>query len=301
MYKLRDWVDESNLTHSLSLNERAVEYLENNELLIDDDYILRNINAIHIIEKRIKLDKYGDLNRNKNMMNFLRNNRKYIRYFILSVYEHGVEFVDEALKKNELNIIYLSALYRNPALMHILNEPKYFQYINWKEIIRNNNAVEFVRNNLHMVDEYWNILCEQPHLIDIIEQNMDKIDWCGLSGNYNAIHILEKNINKINDRYLCRNKNGFSLLLQIGHVFNDNIFYEENVIFEYFDYCEKNNIPFNLTKYLSKYGYTEKHIDFLKLNNHYWYLSMNPNIFEYDYKRMRETRQSLRWYNDIKK
>jgi hypothetical protein len=42
-------------------------------------------------------------------------------------------------------------------------------------------------------------------------------------------------------------------------------------------------------------------MEFLKHNHYYPYLSMNRNIFEYDYKRMRETRQSLLWYNDIKK
>jgi hypothetical protein len=70
---------------------------------------------------------------------------------------------------------------------------------------------------------------------------------------------------------------------------------------EYFDYCEKNNIPFNLITHLSEHGYTEKHMEFLKDHNAYWELSKNPNIFEYDYKRMRETRQSMLWYNDIKK
>jgi len=64
---------------------------------------------------------------------------------------------------------------------------------------------------------------------------------------------------------------------------------------------EKNNIPFNLIRQLSEHGYTENHMDFLKHTNDYENLSANPNIFEYDYKRMRETRQSLLWYNDIKK
>jgi len=42
-------------------------------------------------------------------------------------------------------------------------------------------------------------------------------------------------------------------------------------------------------------------MEFLKHNNNRYWLSENPNIFEYDYTRMRETRQSLLWYNDIKK
>jgi hypothetical protein len=151
-----------------------------------------------------------------------------------------------------------------------------------------------------MVENYWYDICKQPHLINIIEQNMDKINWCGLSSNYNAIHILEKNIDKIDITWVYENKNGLTLLLRLNHVFNNEC-YHKNIVFEYFDYCEKHNIPFNLTRSLSKYGYTDKHMEFLKHNHDYLFLPANPNIFEYDYKRMRETRQSLLWYNDIKK
>jgi len=300
MYKLRDWVDETRLTH-LAENNRAGEYLENHEYLIDNMWIYLNEDAMHIIEKRIQYDNSKFINHNKNAVNFLRNNRKYIRYYILCYYEHGIEFVDELIRNNELDKIDWGALSRNPAAMHILNNPKYYEFINWGDIVYNKNAGELVKNNLHMVEECWNIICEQPHLMNIIEENMDKIDWNTLSRNHNANHILEQHMDKININELRHNEHGFKLLLLLRHEFNNRIYYEKNIVLEYFDYCEKNNIQFNLIKQLSKYGYTEKHIEFLKNNFNYWWLSMNPNIFEYDYKRMCETRQSLLWYNDIKK
>jgi hypothetical protein len=303
MYKLRDWVDEKRLKGNLSLNERAVEYLENHEILIDNCEIFSNENAIHIIEKRIHYLEHVGINYNKNAVNFLRNNRQYIDYRVLCGKEHGIEFVDELIKKNELEKIDWSMLSRNPAAMHILNDPKYYKYIDWGNILHNKNAVKLVKNNLHrIVIQYWYLLCEQPHLIEIIEQHMNNINWYSLSVNYNAMHILEKNIEKINIEILCYNKNGFQLLLQLNHVFDDdNVIYDKNIVLEYFDYCENNNKEFNLIQQLSEHCYTEKHMEFLKHNNDYYYLSMNPNIFEYDYKRMRETRQSLLWYNDIKK
>jgi len=305
MYKLRDWIDETRLTNNLSCNERAVEYLEKHEHLIDDEYIFCNEHAIHIIEKRIQYDEYGDVNYNKNAVNFLRNNPKYIDYEVLCGVDHGIEFVNRLIKNTQLEKINWYLLCANPAAMHILNNPKYYKYIKWYYLIQNKNAVELVKNklvknNLHMING-WITLCGQPHLIDIIEQHMDKIDWRGLSKNYNAIHILEKNMDKINMHNLRCNKNGFELLLKLNHVFDNQYNYHKNIVFEYFDYCEKNNIPFNLGRQLSEHGYTEKHMEFLKHNNDYNYLSKNPNIFEYDYKQMRETRQSLLWYNDIKK
>jgi hypothetical protein len=334
MYKLRDWVDETRLENSLSRNVRAVEYLETHKHLIDNYWIFENENAVHIIEKKLQnlsLINFADyvmhkgpvVNMNKNAANYLRNNRCHIDYLFLCGREHGIEFVDELIKNNELHKITWRTLSENPAAMHILNDPIYYQYIEWRYIIYNKNAAELVKNNLHMVNDYWDIICMQPHLIDIIECNMDKIDWAMLSCNYNAIHILEQHMDKIdwamlscnynvihileqhmdkiNMNRLFYNKNGFDLLLHLHHNFNNNDDYHENTVFEYFDYCEKNNIQFNLIRQLSWHGYSEKHMEFLKHTNNYYYLSMNPNIFEYDYKRMRETRQSLLWYNDIKK
>jgi hypothetical protein len=299
MYKLRDWVDCKLLTKRISIHERAVEYLEKNEHLIDNS-IFNNENAIHIIEKRIKKGNWR-VNCNKNAVNFLRNNRQYIRYDILAEYEHGITFMDELINNNELRKINWYGLSKNPAAMHILHDPKYYTYINWRGILYNKNAVELVKNNLHRVGQYWEDICRQPHLIEIIEQNIEKIHWVGLSENYNAIHILEKNLDKINIDKLKCNKNGFRLLLRLNHVFDNCEGYDKNIVFEYFDDCEKKNKPFNLIKMLSQYGYTEKHMNFLKHNNECMFLLLNPNIFEYDYKRMKETRESLLWYNDIKK
>jgi hypothetical protein len=301
MYKLQDWVDETKLTNHISLNVQAVEYLESHEYLIDDYDILKNENAIHIIEKRIQYDEYSDINYNKNAVNFLRNNRKYIDYEVLCGEEHGIEFVDKLIKNNELHKIDWWALSSNPAAMHILNDPKYYKYIVWRKIIYNINAVELVKNNLHKVENNWYNICKIPHLIDIIEKNMDNIIWSILTYNDNTIHILEQHMDKICIYHLGWNKNGFNLLITMSHVFRNDRTYHKNIVFDYFDYCEKNNIQFNLIKHLSEIGYTEKHMEFLKHNNDYWLLSMNPNIFEYNYKRMRETRQSLLWYNDIKK
>jgi len=241
MYKLRDWVDETRLTISLSCNDRAVEYLENHEHLIDNYHIFKNENAIHIIEKRMKYEYSYMMNYNANAVNFLRNNPQYINYEMLCEVEHGIKIIDEIIKNNKIRTIELDwdRLSENCYAMHILTNPKYFQFINWCHILYNKNAAELVKNNLHEVSSKWYTICEQPHLIDLIEQNMDKINWQALSHNYNAIHILEKNINKIHVDGLCFNKNGFNLLLKLHHNFNNNKWYDKNIVFEYFDYCEK--------------------------------------------------------------
>jgi hypothetical protein len=296
-------VDTTKLTNRLSLNERAVEYLEKNEHLIHRYSILFNLNAIHIIEKNFTSDPFGDLSQNRNMVNYLRNNRKHMYYPYICCFEYWIEIVDELLKNDKINKIEWGMLSRNPAAMHIINDPKYYKYIDWKSILYNKNAIEFIKKNMDNVKNHWSHICKQPHLIDIIEQNMDKIDWVSLSENDDAIHILLNNIDKANIDNLRHNKNGFPILLMLGHTFNEYTFYHNNIIYDHFDYCTKNNKPYTLINLLAACGYTDEHLEYLKKNKneiHYYYLSCNPNIFEYDYKRMRETRQALPWYNNIK-
>ena len=49
-------------------------------------------------------------------------------------------------------------------------------------------------------------------MIDLLEKNIDKIDWYSLSSNSNAIHILEKYPNEIIWNELCRNTSAMNLL-----------------------------------------------------------------------------------------
>jgi len=301
MYKLRDWIDETRLTRGLSKNVRAVEYLENNKMFILDMYICENENAIHIIEK-CNISNY--INYNKEMITFLRNNRKYIDYKILCGYAHGIEFIDECINNNELDKIHWRELSRNPAAKHILNNPNMYEMINWREIIENPNAGDLIRNNLDKVEEYWEYICGEGYLIDIIEENMDKIHWGALSKNYNAIHILKKNMDKIDICELKYNPNGFELLMLLENEIHNSFCYHKNIIYQYFDYCVKYNKPCNIINPLTCHGYSNAHFEYLKKNQdniNYSLLSKNPNIFVYDYNRMRETRQSLPWYVDIVK
>jgi hypothetical protein len=306
MYKLRDWVDESRLTHTLSFNTRAVEYLEEHEYLIYNKYIFENENAIHIIEKRVdRLRLMNDqLTGNKNAVNFLRNNYDYISYSKLYEHAHNIEFINAIINKMKYNMIYWRELSKNPGAMHILNNPKYYYQIDWNNLIDNENAIELIRNNLDKVEKYWSKISSKPHLISLIEENMDKVDFDGLCSNYKAIHILEKNVHKIHDYFgLRHNKHGYTLLIQFEPILDTEYNeYDKQIIYDYFDDCKKRNVEFDAYFYLSYVACTEEHFEFLRQNKHRIYynmLSRNENIFVYDYDRMKKTRRLLPWYNDI--
>jgi hypothetical protein len=59
--------------------------------------------------------------------------------------------------------------------------------------------------NLDKVD--WCKLSINPNAISILENNVDKVDWEVLSTNPNAIPILEKNLDKVNWGKLSLNPN----------------------------------------------------------------------------------------------
>ena len=60
-----------------------------------------------------------------------------------------------------------------------------------------------IQENIDKLD--WSKLSSNPNAIPFLEQNIDKINWDSLSSNPNAIHLLEQNLDKINWRYLSFN------------------------------------------------------------------------------------------------
>ena len=58
----------------------------------------------------------------------------------------------------------------------------------------------------------WCWLSKNPNAIHLLENNLNKVDWDILSSNSNAIHILENNLNKVDWDILSSNPNAIHLL-----------------------------------------------------------------------------------------
>ena len=104
----------------------------------------------------------------------------------------------------------------------------------------NSDIISFLDNNKNKI--YWEILSSNPNenkdkinwvnlssntsyeAIELLKENIDKIDWNCLSDNPSAIEILKENEDKIN--YLSRNPSIFQL--DYEKMIENNIeFYEE--------------------------------------------------------------------------
>jgi hypothetical protein len=58
----------------------------------------------------------------------------------------------------------------------------------------------------------WCMLSGNPNAISLLEKNLEELDWSLLSRNPNAIHLLEKNLDKVSWSELSTNPNAIWLL-----------------------------------------------------------------------------------------
>jgi hypothetical protein len=150
---------------------------------IDFDSLSLNENAIDILEQYIYNVNWRNLSANPNALPILLKNPDRIDNSMLSI---------------------------NPNALHIIENN--LNKINWYQLLCNTN----IKNYLHIVENnldnfahlrLWNQLCKiaEPKVIDIIERNLEHVDWAILSANPAAIHLLEKNPDKISYTMLSKN------------------------------------------------------------------------------------------------
>ena len=87
--------------------------------------------------------------------------------------------------------------------------------INWDVFCACNShskIIEILENNIEKIK--WSQLCRNnnKHIIPFLEKHLEKIDWDSLSENKHAIHILKDNERNINWELLSQNKNAIDIL-----------------------------------------------------------------------------------------
>ncbi len=89
-------------------------------------------------------------------------------------------------------------LWTNPSAIPLIE--KYYVrndwFINWEKLSSNPNAKEILERNMDQID--WDELSLNTGLwaIELLEQNQDKINWSHLCENPSAIHLIESNLDK---------------------------------------------------------------------------------------------------------
>ncbi len=103
------------------------------------------------------------------------------------------------------------------------NSNSYNFMINNQELFEDEDIINKFVNDIYFIKEdgkwkqkiNWSVLCENANdvcSINLLKENIDKIDWKKISGNPYAIDILKENIDKINWDMLYYNYNAIYLI-----------------------------------------------------------------------------------------
>lgn len=128
--------------------------------------------------------------------------------------ENAIEYIQHLIKKGQF--IAFKELCENKNAIPILKQNK--QNIHWDYICSNENAIDLIREytsnmteNLEDID--LEILCGNKNAIPLLEEfidlcfvNKNKLNWSEISKNENAFSILKKNLDRVDWLAACNNK-----------------------------------------------------------------------------------------------
>jgi hypothetical protein len=235
--ELLSWIDPTKLnTDWLNENENALEYLNKHKNLIRLRHIVTNPSFKILV-----------------MENDLIHSLFSLYPTLFSNPQPGIETYIRTLDYTTQHWYYIC---KNPECINLIIEnPKNYEY-NWRIISGNCKAVQFLLQHFDKIDwdrlsanqspEAIKLLLQYPQNInlpafstnpfatDYLRLHFEKIDFWGLSWNYNAVDIIEKNLHRdICWVGLSQNKNAIHLLEKNQHKINWTQLSTNPAIFQY--------------------------------------------------------------------
>lgn len=234
------------LCHGISLNTNAIDYLTENQYIIDWYLLSSNSNAISLLYDNINQINWIELSRNTSNdprlleLFFSVDTKDYLSWFALSSNPSSNAITLLYLHKDKIDYYSLSCN-ENPEVMPLLenyivetlttnktfplgfwnnlsnNEGtiklllEYKEYIDWDKLSTNSatEALDLLEMNIDKIK--WSLLNynTNPRAIKLLETRPEYIQWDILSGNTSdeAVALLQKNQDKIDWTYLSCNTN----------------------------------------------------------------------------------------------
>jgi len=163
--------------HLLSTNINAINILKQDPDIINWEYISQNINAIDMIENRLKYESNIDID---EYINLLDNK---ICWKQLSSNINAIKLLKTKIKMKERLVLKIK-ITENNTIGEICKNINYYKQI-WKDknpkIITDYGNIRLFISIDDTLD--WTTLSININAIDILKENQDKIDWCSLSLN----------------------------------------------------------------------------------------------------------------------
>ena len=244
----------------------------------------------------------------------------------LSVNPAAIRLIEQNIAKADFFM-----LSKNPAAIHLLE--KNFDKIDWIMLSQNPNAEKLLSNNIDLVSMYdlcsfnpnavniinimleknpkvidflyWNGLSRNPDAISLLERFPEKICWDTIVCNPNAIHLIRNNASKINEiGWEILERSGFAtdffnefpekkVSLSSTEVRSQEI---ENLLYNETEPVFPDDFPFEEMDW-DEISLRSKNMELLRKNKQrldWHYISTNPNIYCYDYRRMKQNMDEWR-------
>ena len=225
-YKFRPFVDINKLDFAqlcTNIHPFIIHYIEEHLDKYIDNYevwfnLSSNPSTIDILKKQ-KYTEYINwssicLNTNPEIRDILMENLDKLDFNLLSQNSVFIDIIEDEVNKNGFKNI-------KPRLLCNNNNPKALELLlsnnndrfDWYTISSNPAGIPFILNNLDKINYTGLSLNTHPIAIDICIKNIDKIDLFWFSRNHSSIKYLEKNLDKIDFDGLSGNIYGISILL----------------------------------------------------------------------------------------
>lgn len=218
-------------------NEHAMELLKKNMTKIDWKQICLNPHpdAIHLIKthheyyvdqwntkrRRIPYDQmlsWSNLSQNSSAFEFIKQYPQNDLWFIQKPpydpheddYDYaGNPYFDNLRPDHEINWSHISQYASDNTFDLLIENPR---NIDWSYLSSNtsNRAIELLMEYPENIDWYW--ASQNPSAMDLIEANLDIVDWRQLCKNPNAVHLFLERRTEIDWSYLSANPSAIWLL-----------------------------------------------------------------------------------------
>lgn len=238
-YELLPWINKDKIEpfslHYICQNENAFDFIRKvKHNYIKWSFILKNAGmTVFINEKMDTIIKYvknpsmylianPNINKINNFLKIIENDigifrKKEWRHLVthpkIMLFTHIVENNLELIKNYNL----LGELQRNENAIDIIE--KNFESIvdinNLCDLCKNTNIMRIISklpkiSEMDVRDKYYNplhMIAQNSGAIQLIEENIELMDFSWICRNKNAVHIIKNNIDKIDYHALCYNTN----------------------------------------------------------------------------------------------
>ncbi len=268
----------------------AIIFLEQfNEWILQTN-LIRNEYAMHLIIELDIMNKYKhlriDISSNIGAIKYLEKNQEYVDSLGICKNQNAIDFLKKHPKYiTTFNIFHLCKNH-NPEAISIIKKYN-LNKEHWYALSSNPNAIDLLEENISKIDFRQISLNNNPRIIKIIEENMDKYDrlGCKFTSNPNLIKLIEKYVDRISEY-----DNGwYGLLFNVNarKLIEENLNkvkkYLKNLDVSYWTYSRDINLEFILP-YIIKYNRLQSGL----LGNRYvfHYADVVNNIIPYDYEKM---------------